>query len=190
MNSSQEEAVKQIQNRIDLLKKYNEEVIILENKLERLKYAFINTTYKIEVTDDFLKVIEVLETFVNNETPVYCNIYDIENYNQFILQIYGYYHIFNNYIENRMTVPVDRSIENPRILFDPIIYKQETPTNEKKEHCNKVLNELKYIYNCIINTYDEFVFDLNFIECNNVTANQQTIQFLENVKQTMLQINN
>ena len=105
----------------------------------------------------------------------------LERYNHFILQIFGYYHIFNNYIENRMTKKVHTIVENPRVLFDSVFYLYEKPDMEKTDYILYVLDDLKYIYNCIINTRDEFEFDLSIIDFNKKEANYIIISVLENL---------
>jgi len=183
MPSSKEYILQSIQQRINKLKEQTEKVVILENKLHNLNYAFSQTSYKIKVEDSYLDFIEKL-TFMIDENDFDISIQDLEEYNYFILQVFGYYHIFNNYIENRMTTKVHELLENPRLLFDPIFYKNETITEEKRILCYEVLRDLRYIYNCIINTRDEFDFDLNYIENNNKEVNYMLISFLDNLYTT------
>ena len=80
-----------------------------------------------------------------------------------------------------MTKRVHELLENPRVLFDPIFYNNEILTEEKRILCYEVLTDLKYIYNCIINTRDEFDFDLNYIDYNNKEVNSILISFLEDL---------
>lgn len=169
-----------IQQKINELKEQTEKVVILENKLHNLNYAFSQTSYKIKVEDSYLDFIEKL-TFMIDENNFDISIQDLEEYNYFIIQVFGYYHIFNNYIENRMTKKVHELLENPRLLFDPIFYKNEILTEEKRILCYEVLIDLRYIYNCIINTRDEFDFDLNYIDNNNKEVNYMLISFLDNL---------
>lgn len=183
MPSSKEYILQSIQQRINKLKEQTEKVVILENKLHNLNYAFSQSSYKIKVEDSYLDFIEKL-TFMIDENDFDISIQDLEEYNYFILQVFGYYHIFNNYIENRMTTKVHELLENPRLLFDPIFYKNETITEEKRILCYEVLRDLRYIYNCIINTRDEFDFDLNYIENNNKEVNYMLISFLDNLYTT------
>jgi hypothetical protein len=183
MPSSKEYILQSIQQRINKLKEQTEKVVILENKLHNLNYAFSQTSYKIKVEDSYLDFIEKL-TFMIDENDFDISIQDLEEYNYFILQVFGYYHIFNNYIENRMTTKVHELLENPRLLFDPIFYKNETITEEKRILCYEVLRDLRYIYNCIINTRDEFEFDLNYIDNNNKEVNYMLISFLDNLYTT------
>lgn len=180
MPSSKEYMLQTIQQKINELKEQTEKVVILENKLHNLNYAFSQTSYKIKVEDSYLDFIEKL-TFMIDENNFDISIQDLEEYNYFMLQVFGYYHIFNNYIENRMTKKVHELLENPRVLFDPIFYKNETITDEKRILCYEVLRDLRYIYNCIINTRDEFDFDLNYIDNNNKEVNYMLISFLDNL---------
>jgi len=180
MPSSKEYILQTIQQKINELKEQTEKVIILENKLHNLNYAFSQTSYKIKVEDSYLDFIEKL-TFMIDENNFDISIQDLEEYNYFMLQVFGYYHIFNNYIENRMTKKVHELLENPRLLFDPIFYKNEILTEEKRILCYEVLIDLRYIYNCIINTRDEFDFDLNYIDNNNKEVNYMLISFLDNL---------
>ena len=83
-----------------------------------------------------------------------------------------------------MTKKVHELLENPRLLFDPIFYKHEILTEEKRILCYEVLRDLRYIYNCIINTRDEFDFDLNYIDNNNKEVNYMLISFLDNLYTT------
>ena len=183
MPSSKEYILQTIQQKINELKEQTEKVIILENKLHNLNYAFSQTSYKIKVEDSYLDFIEKL-TFMIDENNFDISIQDLEEYNYFMLQVFGYYHIFNNYIENRMTKKVHELLENPRLLFDPIFYKNEILTEEKRILCYEVLIDLRYIYNCIINTRDEFDFDLNYIDNNNKEVNYMLISFLDNLYTT------
>ena len=183
MPSSKEYILQTIQQKINELKEQTEKVVILENKLHNLNYAFSQTNYKIKVEDSYLDFIEKL-TFMIDENNFDISIQDLEEYNYFMLQVFGYYHIFNNYIENRMTKKVHELLENPRLLFDPIFYKNEILTEEKRILCYEVLRDLKYIYNCIINTRDEFDFDLNYIDNNNKEVNYMLISFLDNLYTT------
>ena len=183
MPSSKEYILQTIQQKINELKEQTEKVVILENKLHNLNYAFSQTSYKIKVEDSYLDFIEKL-TFMIDENDFDISIQDLEEYNYFMLQVFGYYHIFNNYIENRMTKKVHELLENPRLLFDPIFYKNEILTEEKRILCYEVLRDLKYIYNCIINTRDEFDFDLNYIDNNNKEVNYMLISFLDNLYTT------
>tara|TARA_Y100000022_G_scaffold52929_1_gene44979 strand:+ start:1045 stop:1620 length:576 start_codon:yes stop_codon:yes gene_type:complete len=183
MPSSKEYILQTIQQKINELKEQTEKVVILENKLHNLNYAFSQTSYKIKVEDSYLDFIEKL-TFMIDENNFDISIQDLEEYNYFMLQVFGYYHIFNNYIENRMTKKVHELLENPRLLFDPIFYKNEILTEEKRILCYEVLRDLKYIYNCIINTRDEFDFDLNYIDNNNKEVNYMLISFLDNLYTT------
>ena len=183
MSSSKEYTLQTIQHKINDLKEQTEKVAILEKKLHNLNYAFSQTSYKVKVEDSYLHFIDDL-THMIDENYFYITAQHIEEYNYFILQVFGYYHIFNNYIENRMTKKVHELLENPRVLFDPIFYKNETITDEKRILCYEVLTDLRYIYNCIINTRDEFDFDLNFIHYNNKEANYVLISFLENLYNT------
>lgn len=183
MSSSKEYTLETIQHKINDLKEQTEKVVILEKKLHNLNYAFSQTSYKVKVEDSYLHFIEDL-THMIDENYFYITAQHIEQYNYFILQVFGYYHIFNNYIENRMTKKVHELLENPRVLFDPIFYKNETITDEKRILCYEVLTDLRYIYNCIINTRDEFDFDLNFIHYNNKEVNYVLISFLENLYNT------
>lgn len=178
MSSSKEYILQTIQQKIKDLKEQTEKVVILENKLHNLNYAFSQTSYKIKVEDNYLHFIEKLTNIIN-ENNFYITVQDVEEYNYFILQVFGYYHIFNNYIENRMTKKVHELLENPRVLFDPIFYNNENITDDKRVLLNEVLTDLKYIYNCIINTRDEFDFDLNYIDYNNKEVNYILISFLE-----------
>ena len=178
MSSSREYILQSIQDKIKDLKEQTEKVVILENKLHNLNYAFSQTSYKIKVEDSYLHFIEKLTNMID-ENNFYITVQDVEEYNYFILQVFGYYHIFNNYIENRMTKRVHELLENPRVLFDPIFYNNEILTEEKRILCYEVLTDLKYIYNCIINTRDEFDFDLNYIDYNNKEVNYILISFLE-----------
>jgi hypothetical protein len=180
MPSSKEYMLQTIQQKINELKEQTEKVVILENKLHNLNYAFSQTSYKIKVEDSYLDFIEKL-TFMIDENNFDISIQDLEEYNYFMLQVFGYYHIFNNYIENRMTKKVHELLENPRLLFDPIFYKNEILTEEKRILCYEVLRDLRYIYNCIINTRDEFDFDLNYIDNNNKEVNYMLISFLDNL---------
>ena len=180
MPSSKEYILQTIQQKINELKEQTEKVVILENKLHNLNYAFSQTSYKIKVEDSYLDFIEKL-TFMIDENNFDISIQDLEEYNYFMLQVFGYYHIFNNYIENRMTKKVHELLENPRLLFDPIFYKNEILTEEKRILCYEVLIDLRYIYNCIINTRDEFDFDLNYIDNNNKEVNYMLISFLDNL---------
>jgi hypothetical protein len=180
MPSSKEYMLQTIQQKINELKEQTEKVVILENKLHNLNYAFSQTSYKIKVEDSYLDFIEKL-TFMIDENNFDISIQDLEEYNYFIIQVFGYYHIFNNYIENRMTKKVHELLENPRLLFDPIFYKNEILTEEKRILCYEVLIDLRYIYNCIINTRDEFDFDLNYIDNNNKEVNYMLISFLDNL---------
>ena len=183
MSSSKEYTLETIQHKINDLKEQTEKVVILEKKLHNLNYAFSQTSYKVKVEDSYLHFIEDL-THMIDENYFYITAQHIEQYNYFILQVFGYYHIFNNYIENRMTKKVHELLENPRVLFDPIFYKNETITEEKRILCYEVLTDLRYIYNCIINTRDEFDFDLNFIHYNNKEVNYVLISFLDNLYTT------
>lgn len=183
MPSSKEYMLQTIQQKINELKEQTEKVVILENKLHNLNYAFSQTNYKIKVEDSYLDFIEKL-TFMIDENDFDISIQDLEEYNYFMLQVFGYYHIFNNYIENRMTKKVHELLENPRLLFDPIFYKNEILTEEKRILCYEVLRDLRYIYNCIINTRDEFDFDLNYIDNNNKEVNCMLISFLDNLYTT------
>ena len=183
MPSSKEYILQTIQQKINELKEQTEKVVILENKLHNLNYAFSQTSYKIKVEDSYLDFIEKL-TFMIDENNFDISIQDLEEYNYFMLQVFGYYHIFNNYIENRMTKKVHELLENPRLLFDPIFYKNEILTEEKRILCYEVLRDLRYIYNCIINTRDEFDFDLNYIDNNNKEVNYMLISFLDNLYTT------
>ena len=183
MPSSKEYILQTIQHKINELKEQTEKAVILENKLHNLNYAFSQTSYKMKVEDSYLHFIENL-THMIDENNFYVTIQSLEEYNYFILQVFGYYHIFNNYIENRMTKKVHELVENPRLLFDPIFYKNETITEEKRILCYEVLTDLKYIYNCIINTRDEFDFDLNYIDYNNKEVNYVLISFLDNLYTT------
>lgn len=183
MSSSKEYILQNIQHKINDLKEQTEKVVILENKLDNLNYAFSQTSYKVKVEDSYLHFIENL-THMIDENYFYITAQHIEEYNYFILQVFGYYHIFNNYIENRMTKKVHELLENPRVLFDPIFYKNETITEEKRILCYEVLTDLRYIYNCIINTRDEFDFDLNYIDYNNKKVNYVLISFLEDLYNT------
>lgn len=178
MLSSREYILQSIQDKIKDLKEKTEKVVILENKLHNLNYAFSQTSYKIKVEDSYLHFIEKLTNMID-ENNFDISIQDLEEYNYFILQVFGYYHIFNNYIENRMTKKVHELLENPRVLFDPIFYNNENITDDKRVLLNEVLTDLKYIYNCIINTRDEFDFDLNYIDYNNKEVNCILISFLE-----------
>jgi hypothetical protein len=180
MSSSREYILQSIQDKIKDLKEQTEKAIILENKLHNLNYAFSQTSYKIKVEDSYLHFIEKL-TIMIDENNLDISIEDLEEYNYFILQVFGYYHIFNNYIENRMTKKVHELLENPRVLFDPIFYNNEILTEEKRILCYEVLRDLRYIYNCIINTRDEFDFDLNYINYNNKEVNSILISFLEDL---------
>ena len=125
MPSSKEYILQTIQHKINELKEQTEKAVILENKLHNLNYAFSQTSYKMKVEDSYLHFIENL-THMIDENNFYVTIQSLEEYNYFILQVFGYYHIFNNYIENRMTKKVHELVENPRLLFDPIFYKNET----------------------------------------------------------------
>ena len=183
MPSSKEYMLQTIQQKINELKEQTEKVVILENKLHNLNYAFSQTNYKIKVEDSYLDFIEKL-TFMIDENDFDISIQDLEEYNYFMLQVFGYYHIFNNYIENRMTKKVHELLENPRLLFDPFFYKNEILTEEKRILCYEVLRDLRYIYNCIINTRDEFDFDLNYIDNNNKEVNCMLISFLDNLYTT------
>lgn len=183
MPSSKEYILQTIQQKINELKEQTEKVVILENKLHNLNYAFSQTNYKIKVEDSYLDFIEKL-TFMIDENDFDISIQDLEEYNYFMLQVFGYYHIFNNYIENRMTIKVHELVENPRLLFDPIFYKNEILTEEKRLLCYELLRDLRYIYNCIINTRDEFDFDLNYIDNNNKEVNYMLISFLDNLYTT------
>lgn len=183
MPSSKEYILQTIQQKINELKEQTEKVVILENKLHNLNYAFSQTSYKIKVEDSYLDFIEKL-TFMIDENNFDISIQDLEEYNYFMLHVFGYYHIFNNYIENRMTKKVHELLENPRLLFDPIFYKNEILTEEKRILCYEVLRDLRYIYNCIINTRDEFDFDLNYIDNNNKEVNYMLISFLDNLYTT------
>jgi len=183
MPSSKEYILQTIQQKINELKEQTEKVVILENKLHNLNYAFSQTSYKIKVEDSYLDFIEKL-TFMIDENHFDISIQTLEEYNYFMLQVFGYYHIFNNYIENRMTKKVHELLENPRLLFDPIFYKNEAITEEKRILCYEVLRDLRYIYNCIINTRDEFDFDLNYIDYNNKEVNYILISFLDNLYTT------
>ena len=180
MSSSREYILQSIQYKIKDLKEQTEKAVILENKLYNLNYAFSQTSYKIKVEDSYLHFIEKLTNIID-ENNFYITVQDVEEYNYFILQVFGYYHIFNNYIENRMTKRVHELLENPRVLFDPIFYNNEILTEEKRILCYEVLTDLKYIYNCIINTRDEFDFDLNYIYYNNKEVNSILISFLEDL---------
>lgn len=180
MSSSKDYILQTIQHKINDLKEQTEKVVILENKLHNLNYAFSQTSYKIKVEDSYLHFIEKINSMMD-ENNFYITVQDIEEYNYFILQVFGYYHIFNNYIENRMTKRVHKLLENPRVLFDPIFYNNETINDEKRVLFNVVLPDLKYIYNCIINTRDEFDFDLNYIHYNNKEVNYILISFLEDL---------
>jgi len=180
MSSSREYILQSIQDKIKYLKEQTEKAVILENKLYNLNYAFSQTSYKIKVEDSYLHFIEKLTNMID-ENNFYITVQDVEEYNYFILQVFGYYHIFNNYIENRMTKRVHELLENPRVLFDPIFYNNEILTEEKRILCYEVLTDLKYIYNCIINTRDEFDFDLNYIDYNNKEVNSILISFLEDL---------
>ena len=180
MSSSREYILQSIQYKIKDLKEQTEKAVILENKLYNLNYAFSQTSYKIKVEDSYLHFIEKLTNIID-ENNFYITVQDVEEYNYFILQVFGYYHIFNNYIENRMTKRVHELLENPRVLFDPIFYNNEILTEEKRILCYEVLTDLKYIYNCIINTRDEFDFDLNYIDYNNKEVNSILISFLEDL---------
>tara|TARA_B100000287_G_C20343579_1_gene666831 strand:- start:128 stop:703 length:576 start_codon:yes stop_codon:yes gene_type:complete len=183
MPSSKEYILQTIQHKINDLKEQTEKAVILENKLHNLNYAFSQTSYKIKVEDSYLHFIEKLTNMID-ENNFYITAQDLEEYNYFIIQVFGYYHIFNNYIENRMTRKVHELLENPRIVFDPIFYKNETITDEKRILCYEVLKDLKYIYNCIINTRDEFDFDLNYLDYNNKDVNYVLISFLDNLYTT------
>lgn len=183
MSSSKEYILQTIQDKINDLKEQTEKAVILENKLHNLNHAFSQTSYKIKVEDSYLHFIENLIHMIN-ENNFYITAQQLEEYNYFILQVFGYYHIFNNYIENRITKKVHELVENPRLLFDPIFYKNETITEEKRILCYEVLTDLKYIYNCIINTRDEFEFDLNYIDYNNKEVNYVLISFLDNLYTT------
>jgi hypothetical protein len=183
MPSSKEYILQTIQQKINELKEQTEKVVILENKLHNLNYAFSQTSYKIKVEDSYLDFIEKL-TFMIDENHFDISIQTLEEYNYFMLQVFGYYHIFNNYIENRITKKVHELLENPRLLFDPIFYKNEAITEEKRILCYEVLRDLRYIYNCIINTRDEFDFDLNYIDYNNKEVNYILISFLDNLYTT------
>tara|TARA_Y100001970_G_C14154177_1_gene814549 strand:- start:716 stop:1291 length:576 start_codon:yes stop_codon:yes gene_type:complete len=183
MSSSKEYILQTIQHKINDLKEQTEKAVILENKLHNLNYAFSQTSYKMKVEDSYLHFIENL-THMIDENNFYITVQSLEEYNYFILQVFGYYHIFNNYIENRMTKKVHELVENPRLLFDPIFYKNETITEEKRILCYEVLTDLKYIYNCIINTRDEFEFDLNYIDYNNKDVNYVLMSFLDNLYTT------
>jgi len=180
MSSSREYILQSIQDKIKDLKEQTEKAVILENKLYNLNYAFSQTSYKIKVEDSYLHFIEKLTSMID-ENNFNINIEDLEEYNYFILQVFGYFHIFNNYIENRMTKRVHELLENPRVLFDPIFYNNEILTEEKRILCYEVLIDLRYIYNCIINTRDEFDFDLNYINYNNKEVNSILISFLEDL---------
>tara|TARA_Y100000992_G_scaffold301707_2_gene273328 strand:+ start:2255 stop:2830 length:576 start_codon:yes stop_codon:yes gene_type:complete len=180
MSSSKEYILQTIQQKIKDLKEQTEKVVILENKLHNLNYAFSQTSYKIKVEDSYLHFIEKLTNMID-ENNFDISIQYLEEYNYFILQVFGYYHIFNNYIENRMTKRVHELLENPRVLFDPIFYNNEILTDDKRVLLNEVLTDLKYIYNCIINTRDEFDFDLNYIDYNNKEVNYILISFLEDL---------
>ena len=183
MSSSKEYILQTIQHKINDLKEQTEKAVILENKLHNLNYAFSQTSYKMKVEYSYLHFIENL-THMIDENNFYITVQSLEEYNYFILQVFGYYHIFNNYIENRMTKKVHELVENPRLLFDPIFYKNETITEEKRILCYEVLTDLKYIYNCIINTRDEFEFDLNYIDYNNKDVNYVLMSFLDNLYTT------
>ena len=66
MSSSKEYILQTIQQKINELKEQTEKVVILENKLYNLNYAFSQTSYKIKVEDSYLDFIEKL-TFMINE---------------------------------------------------------------------------------------------------------------------------
>lgn len=180
MSTVKEYVLNSLQNRIDELKQKNDQVIILENKLRNLTTAFLNSPYELKVEDSYLQFIEDFKHLLMQDI-IHIDIPLLERYNHFILQIFGYYHIFNNYIENRMTKKVHTIVENPRVLFDSVFYLYEKPDMEKTDYILYVLDDLKYIYNCIINTRDEFEFDLNIIDFNKKEANYIIISVLENL---------
>ena len=95
MSSSREYILQSIQDKIKYLKEQTEKAVILENKLYNLNYAFSQTSYKIKVEDSYLHFIEKLTNMID-ENNFYITVQDVEEYNYFILQVFGYYHIFNN----------------------------------------------------------------------------------------------
>ena len=110
MSSSKEYILQTIQHKINDLKEQTEKAVILENKLHNLNYAFSQTSYKMNVEDSYLHFIENL-THMIDENNFYITAQQLEEYNYFILQVFGYYHIFNK------TIFLNISSENMKYIL-------------------------------------------------------------------------
>ena len=70
-----------------------------------------------------------------------------------------------------MTKQLHMYVEQPRILFDSIIYKNKELQVDEKEMCSLVISDIKYMYNCIINTRDELGYDYTNLPYYNNSVN-------------------
>lgn len=172
--------LEKIREKIVEIKEVNEKTKILEKKIDRLNYLYLDTPYKVQINETFLQYADDLQYIVQNTT--YCiDKPDIDVYNQIIFLIHGYHFIFNNFIENRMTKSVHESMNNPRVIFDQIFFQKKLLNQEQTEIALQLLNDMRYMYNVILNTKDEFIFDLSILRYNNSKNNNLIISFLENL---------
>ena len=168
--------------------KINEEIIELErnvlsidqlkNHIDNLSYLNKDTEFEIKINDSILETGNWLEHIACQENRNLSS-GDIEKYNNFIIVIYGLYFIFSNYVVNRMTKELHMYVQHPRIVFDKIFFQNKRLSDEEIEICKIVVSDIKYMYNCIINTKDELTFDYTNLPYYNNNINNTCIAFLK-----------
>tara|TARA_B100000161_G_scaffold235147_1_gene184369 strand:- start:94 stop:651 length:558 start_codon:yes stop_codon:yes gene_type:complete len=177
--------LEKLREKIIEIKEVNEKAVILEGKISRLNNLYLDTPYQVQIDEIFLQYVEDLKYIVQNTT--YCiDKTDIDVYNQIIFLTHGYHFIFNNFIENRMTKPVHETMNNPRIIFDQIFFQRKPLNEQQTEIALELLNDMRYMYNAILNTKDEFIFDLSILTYNNSKNNKVIISFLENLHNELI----
>ena len=169
-----------INEEIKELEKNNNLIQKLKDHIDQLSYLNKDTDYEIKIDDSILETANWLEHKILQENRV-ITVDDINKYNNFILIVYGLYFTFSNFIVNRMTKQVHMYVEQPRILFDSIIYKNKELQVDEKEMCSLVISDIKYMYNCIINTRDELEYDYTNLPYYNNSVNSTIVTLLKEV---------
>lgn len=174
-----------IREKIIELKEVNEKALILEGKIARLSSLYLDTPYQVQIDEIFLQYIDDLKYIVQNTR--YCiDKNDIDVYNQIIFLTHGYHFVFNNFVENRMTKSLHETMNNPRIIFDQIFFQRKSLNEQQTEVALELLSDMCYMYNAILNTKDEFIFDLSILRYNNSKNNKLIISFLENLHNELI----
>ena len=169
-----------INEEIKELEKNNNLIQKLKDHIDQLSYLNKDTDYEIKIDDSILETANWLEHKILQENRV-ITVDDINKYNNFILIVYGLYFTFSNFIVNRMTKQLHMYVEQPRILFDSIIYKNKELQVDEKEMCSLVISDIKYMYNCIINTRDELEYDYTNLPYYNNSVNSTIVTLLKEV---------